>query len=244
MFQQERHNFILDYIARHQKLVSTELSGLLKVSADTIRRDISDLEREGKILKVHGGAIALSRQQPFQPSSVYKQQEKQKIARKAISLLREGMVILGGGGTIMLEIARLLPGGFRATFFTVSPLVALELTQRSVMDVILLGGNLRRNSYICTGAPVIGELSGIRADICLLGGNAINEKRVSEADWEVAQVKKAMLRVADKKALLCLSEAIGKEEKMTLCASAALDYLVTEISPRDRRLQTLKLKKI
>lgn len=236
MLQQERQNIILNQLHIHHKVVTTDLCKLLKVSLDTVRRDLTELERGGKVVKVHGGAISTSYQTPFQQPNVYKKEEKKIIGRKALSILKEGMIILGGGGTIMLELARLMPKNFRATFFTVSPLVALELTQRSSINVILLGGSLRRDSYICTGAAVITQLADIRADICLLGTNGLTAKAVSERDWEVAQVKKAMLKSSARTALLSLSEIFGIEQKMQVCKFSEIDYLITESSPEDLRI--------
>src|SRR5690606_29312119 len=99
MLQEERHNYILQQIITYNKVVASELSSQLNVSLDTIRRDIKELERKGKLLKVHGGAISPLYNQPFQQPVVYAQDEKKKVAEKALSLLKDGMIILAGGGT-------------------------------------------------------------------------------------------------------------------------------------------------
>ena len=229
MLQEERHRFILEQIGLHKKVHTEELSRLLKVSADTVRRDLIELEKEGKLSRVHGGAIAMDFHPPFQPKEVYAKKEKIRIAKKALALIQDGMTLLAGGGTVMLEVARLFPEKLEGTLFTVSPLVALEVAQRSSIDVILLAGRLSRNSYICTGASVISQLTEIRADLCLMGANGFSLKDgITDDDWEVVQVKKAMLKAAEKTALLCISEKKDITHKLQVCPLHAIHYLVTE----------------
>jgi len=235
MLQEERHQFILEQIALRKKVHIDALSRSLKVSTDTVRRDLIELERAGKLSRVHGGAIAIDFHNPFQPKEVYAQKEKVQIAKKALTLVKDGMTVLAGGGTVMLEVARVFPENIKGTLFTVSPLVALEVAQRSSIDVILLAGRLSRNSYICTGASVISQLSGIRADLCLMGTNGFSIKDgVTDYDWEVVQVKKAMLRASEKTALLSIMEKKDIAHKLQVCPLHAIHFLVTERPPSDR----------
>jgi DeoR/GlpR family transcriptional regulator of sugar metabolism len=114
--------------------------------------------------------------------------------------------------------------------------VALEVAQRSTVDVILLAGRLSRNSYICTGASVISQLSEMRADLCLMGTNGFSLKDgITDYDWEVVQVKKAMLKAAEKTALLCISEKNGINHKLRVCPFHAIHYLVTERPPSEKQ---------
>lgn len=241
MLQEERHNYILQQIITYNKVVASELSSQLNVSLDTIRRDIKELERKGKLLKVHGGAISPLYNQPFQQPVVYAQDEKKKVAQKALSLLKDGMIILAGGGTVMLELARMLPEELKGTFFTVSPLVALEAAQRSTVEVILLGGRLARNSYICTGASVASEIMGLQVDLCLLGTNGISiDGGITDYDWEVAMVKKAILKCSSRRAVLSISDKLGTQQKVQVSKLNSIDYLVTELDPSDERLSKYK----
>lgn len=237
MLQEERHHFILDQIRLHKKVHVASLCKLLQVSLDTVRRDLIELEKEGIIRKVHGGAIAIDFHNPFQPREVYAQKEKIAIAKKALTLVKDGMTLLTGGGTVMLEVARLLPDNLKGVLFTVSPLVALEVTQRSSVDVILLAGRLSRNAYICTGASVVSQLSEIRPDLCLMGTNGFSlNEGITDHDWEVVQVKKAMIRAAEKTAVLSLSEKSGLNHKLHVCALRSIHYLITEQAPEDAAL--------
>lgn len=237
MLQEERQNIILQQIRLDNKVLSTYLCTLLNVSLDTIRRDLTELEKKGKLLKVHGGAISLTFHQPFQQSAVYAQEKKKEIAKKALSLIRNGMSILAGGGTVMLELARMIPEDLKGTFFTVSPLVALEVAQRSSIDVILLAGQVAPNSYICTGSTVISQLSEIQADICFLGANGLSaEKGLTDYDWETVQVEKALIRSSKMVVILGIAEKLDTNQKLQVCKLNAIDFLVTELDPDHEKL--------
>ena len=241
MLQEERHNFIVQQIHAHHKVVASELSHKLKVSLDTVRRDIKALEKRGKVIKVHGGAVSSNFHQPFQPQEVYARQEKKEIAKKTLTLIKDGMTLLTGGGTVMIELARMLPEHLTGTFFTVSPLVALEAAQRSSVEVILLGGRLSRNSYICTGASVASEIAELRVDLCLLGTNGLSLKEgITDYDWEVAQVKKAILNASDRTALLCISEKLDTTQKIQVSNLNAIDYLITELNSNHEKLESYR----
>ena len=237
MLQEERHNLIVQQINAHNRVVASDLCQQLNVSLDTVRRDIKELEKKGKVIKVHGGAISPNFHQPFQQQEVYARSEKREIAKKALALIKDGMTLLFGGGTVMLELARILPEHLSGTIFTVSPFVALEAAQRSSVEVILIGGRLSRNSYICTGASVASEIATLRADLCLLGTNGLSfDEGITDYDWEVAQVKKAILNAAEKSALLSISEKLGTVQKVQVCKLNKIDYLITERHPGDEHL--------
>lgn len=241
MFKNERHSFILKQINLHNKVLSSQLSIDLEVSEDTIRRDLAELAEGGEIIKVHGGALSKSYHFPINQNVVYAREEKKIIAQKAISLLQNGMVILTEAGTTMLEMVRCIPDDLEATFFTVSPLMALELAEHPLLTVILLGGQVDNAAQITVGGKTISDLQDIRVDLCFLGVNALNAKvGLTEIDWKIAQVKKAMIKCASKLAVLTISEKLNSEHKMKLCSPHAIDYLITELKPGDKRLAAYK----
>jgi DeoR/GlpR family transcriptional regulator of sugar metabolism len=238
MLQEERQNLILNQVSLHHKVLNSDLCKLLSVSLDTVRRDLTELEKNGKLVKVHGGALSNTFQHPFQQPEVYAQEKKREIARKALGLLQNGMMILTGGGTIMLELARIIPENFKGTIFTVSPLVALEIAQRSAAEVILLSGKLARNSYVCTGATVISLIAEIKADLCIIGTNGLSiTGGVTDFDWEVVQVKKEMIKSARKTAVLSISEKLNTVQNLQVSKLQTIDYLITELKPGDPKLQ-------
>ncbi|WP_299703236.1 DeoR/GlpR family DNA-binding transcription regulator [uncultured Pontibacter sp.] len=238
MLKEERQAFIIKQINLHNKVLSSDLSLKLNVSEDTVRRDLNELAESGQILKVHGGALSKSFHYPFSQTEVYAKESKKEIARKVIDLLKDGMSILVGGGTTMIEVARMIPDTLRCTFFTVSPLVALELAERPNINVILLGGQLSKNSHIMIGAQVVNQLTEIKVDLCILGTNSLSvEDGLTDSDWEVVQVKKAMIRSAKKTAIMSIAEKLGSDQNMKVCDLNSIHYLITDLKPEDTSLR-------
>lgn len=239
MLKPERHTYILKKINLHNKVLSSDLSVQLNVSEDTVRRDLNELAEEGSILKVHGGAVSKGFHFPFKSNDTYSKEEKKLVAKKALSLIYDGMTILTGGGTTMIEMARMFPDDIEATFFTISPLVALELAEHAQLTVILLGGQLSKNSQVNLGSKTISDLSDIGVDLCFLGANCIDANEgVTDSDWEVVQVKKAMIKSASKLAIVSISEKLDSIQKLSVCRMNAVDYLITDIESGDDRMKS------
>lgn len=232
MIKEERQKLIMREINLHNKVLSNDLSILLDVSEDTVRRDLKELVEEGYIIKVHGGAISKSLATPFmKDSTIYAQDSKQTIAEKTLSLIKKDMVILTEGGTTMLEVAKAIPEHLTVTFFTISPQVAITLSEKSNLEVITIGGKLCKNANLHTGSSVINQLSEIKADLCLLGANGFSaEDGLTDVDWEIVQVKKAIVRSARKTAVLCISEKLNSSRRLKICDVNQVDYLVTELA--------------
>jgi DeoR/GlpR family transcriptional regulator of sugar metabolism len=238
MLKKERHAFIVRQINLHNKVLSSDLGLQLQVSEDTVRRDLNELSEGGKIMKVHGGALSKSFHFPYGLKDVYAQDSKKEVARKAISLISEGMTVLTGGGTTMLEMARLVPDELEATFFTISPLVALELSEKKLLTVILIGGTLNKNAQVNMGAKTVADLSEIGVDLCFLGTNGIDHNEgITDSEWEVLQVKKAMIKASARIAIMCIGEKLNSVKKMKVCSLNTIDYLVTDLTPTDSRLE-------
>ena len=238
MLKEERQAFIIKQINLHNKVLSSDLSVKLNVSEDTVRRDLNELAESGKILKVHGGALSKSFHYPFQQVEVYAKESKKEIAQKVISILRDDMTVLVGGGTTMIEVARMIPDSLRCTFFTVSPLVALELAERPNINVFLLGGQLSKNSHIIIGAQIVNQLSEIKVDLCILGTNSLSiADGLTDSDWEVVQVKKAMIRSAKKTAIMSIAEKLGSYQSMKVCDLNAIHHLITDLKADDAVLK-------
>lgn len=239
MLKEERQALIMREINLHNRVLSADLSQTLGVSEDTIRRDLKELAESGSIMKVHGGAVGRSFHNPFlHNDAVYAQQAKRDIAIKALSLFRKDMVILTSGGTTMIELARRIPEELKATFFTISPLVAVELADHPNLTVITIGGQLSKGSHVHVGASVINQLADIRVDLCLLGANGLSaQEGITDSDWEVVQVKRAMIRSAGKLAILSIAEKLNTVQRMKVCGPNQINYLLTELPPESPLLQ-------
>ena len=231
MRKDERHKLIMREINLHNKVLSTDLSSLLNISDDTVRRDLKELAEAGKLLKVHGGAASKSFVAPFNTlNEVYALEEKREIAKKTLKIIKNDMVILTEGGTTILELAKLIPESLKATFFTISPQVAITLSDHSNLDVITIGGKLNKNANLHIGASLINELTGIKVDLCLLGANAFSaEDGLTDMDWDIVQVKKAIIRASKKTAVLSISEKLNTAQRIRICDPNHINYLITEL---------------
>jgi len=245
MLKKERHTLIIKQVNLHNKVLSADLALQLNVSEDTIRRDLNEMDEAGEIVKVHGGALSRSYHYPFRHTDIYAADAKKKIAQKAINLIKDGMVVLTGGGTTMIEMVSILPKTLTATIFTISPLVALQLADHPLITVILIGGQFSKNSQVCVGPQVTGYLNEIRFDICFLGTNGISlGDGVTDSDLDIVQVKKSMIRSSNKLAVMCIAEKLNSSQRMRVCELNQLNYLITDLDPDDQILQAYSRENI
>ncbi len=211
MLKRERQAYILHQVNVHNKVLSSTLCQQIDVSEDTIRRDLQDLAESGKLIKVHGGALshAFSHNYPMLVD-VYSHPQKKAIAKKAVPLIKDGMFVLTSGGTTIIELARHLPPGLKATFISGSLPATLEYSNHPNIDVIQIGDKVSKNSRITVGGEAIFRIRQLRADLCILGINAIDiEHGITDNDWDVVQVKKAMIESSKKVICLTIAEKIN-----------------------------------
>ena len=235
MLKKERQAYILHQVNLHNKVLSSSLCQDINVSEDTIRRDLQELAEEGKVIKVHGGALSQSFNEVHFPSdAVYSQNQKKKIALKAISLINNGMFVLTSGGTTILEMARLLPPQLKATFISGAIPAILEYMHHPNIDVVLVGDRISKNSKITVGTEAIAKIKQVRADICFLGTNAIDMQHgVTENDWEVVLLKKAMIESSQKVVCLAIAEKVNTFQPLQIAPLEKIDILITELPPDD-----------
>ena len=232
MLKKERQAYILQQINVHNKVLSSDLSEQLEVSEDTVRRDLQELAEEGKLIKVHGGALSKSFHFTLESPAIYSLPEKKSIAYKAIQLIQDGMMVLLSGGTTIRELIKTLPPDLNATFITVSVPIALELLEHPSCDVIFIGNKLSKNAQMSVGAEVIQRLSQIRADLCFLGTNSIDANfGISDLEWEIIEVKRAMIQCAHKTVSLAISEKLNTIQRLQVCTPEEIDILITELDP-------------
>ncbi len=242
MLKRERQTHILHQLNVHNRVSSARLSETMRVSEDTIRRDLQELASSGKAIKVHGGAISLSFSEfSLRSDLVYGKDEKQQIARKAIELIKDNMVVLTSGGTTISELARSLPRQLKATFISGSIPAILEYCNHPNIDVIVIGDKVSKNSKITIGADAIAKIRSLKVDICFLGTNAIDVTHgVTDDDWDVAQLKKVMIESSQKVAALAISEKIDTFQPISIGPIKSIDYLITELDPGDSRFESYK----
>lgn len=233
MLKKERQAYIVRQLNLHNKVVSADLCDQMSVSEDTVRRDLQELSDAGRLLKVHGGALSLVFSEvQFSEAQVYSPQHKKIIAEKAIRLIKNGMFILTSGGTTIIEMARNLPADLRATFMSGSvPAVSAYLSHPGI-DVVIIGDKVSHDSKLTVGPFAINQINGVNADLCFLGTNALDAgSGLTDNDWDVVQVKKAMIESSSKVVCLTISEKLNSTQPIKVCGLDRISYLITELDP-------------
>ena len=244
MLKEERHQHILDKIKLSRKVLSTDLSIELKVSEDTIRRDLNELSTKGLIKKVHGGALPMDTKAPsYEERRSYNLEEKNSIAKKAVKLIKSGQVIIMSGSTTNLQLAKIIPSDINATIYTYSLPIALQLTEHPSIEIIFIGGKLHKAAQVTVGLDVVSTISELRADLCFMGSGGINiSNGMTEPDWEVSHIKKCMISASDKVIALCTKNKINEIKRYTVAPIHKIDTIVTDIDPSDSIFDPFKEK--
>jgi DeoR/GlpR family transcriptional regulator of sugar metabolism len=243
MLKKERQEFILHQLNLHNKILCADLSDMMDVSDDTIRRDLQELAQEEKLIKVHGGALSKSFHTAFDRKMVYNLEDKNIIAQKTAALVQSGMYILTSGGTSILEFAKSLDPNLNATFFTCSLNAAIEFAHHPSIEVVMIGDKVSKDSMLTTGASAVQTIESIQADLCILGINSLDTQfGLSENDWEVVQIKKAMIKASKKTICIGISEKLNSQQKIKVANLDEIDILITELDPKDPTLLPFKHK--
>jgi len=231
MLKRERQAYIIHQVNLHNKVLSNSLSTEIEVSEDTIRRDLQELAEKGKLIKVHGGALSHAFNNITYPSKkIYSQDNKKIIAEKAANLIKDGMFVLTGGGTTIIEMARSLPLNLSATFISGSIPAIVEYMHHPNIEVVVIGDKLSKNSKITLGADALARINTLKPDLCFLGINAIDiQHGVTDNDWEVVQLKQAMINASQKIICLTISEKINTVQPLQICELSKIDILITEL---------------
>ncbi len=242
MLTAERRQFILELLQREKKVLSSELSAVLKVSEDTIRRDLRELAESGLLQRVHGGALLTS---PATASYADRQKqapkEKAAIARTAAKLVRPGQVVILDGGTTTLQVARHLPLDLHATIVTNSPPISIALADHPHIEVVMLGGQLYKKALVNVGAATVEALQMIRADLCLLGVCSLHpEVGISVTNLNEAHVKRAMITRAAEVVGLVTAAKLDTAASYVVESIQALTYLVTAPTVTNEMLAAYK----
>ncbi len=232
MLTAERRRSILQALQQEGKVYASELSRLLQVSEDTIRRDLRELDAAGALLRVHGGALLRS---PTPASFIERQRQepgaKIAIALAAISLIRQDQIIILDGGTTPLQVAEHLPTNLHVTVITHSLPVALALAKHPMVEIILIGGRLYKHELVAVGSETVEAFRHIRADICFLGIGSLHPAiGISTFDPEEASVKRAIIASATEVVALTPAEKLNLTAPYIVGPLSGLTHLVTERS--------------
>jgi DeoR family fructose operon transcriptional repressor len=229
-FADERQAEVLRLLGIEHRVESARLAELFAVSAESVRKDLAQLEARGLLRRVHGGAVPVRPRSEEQSVATRTQQAEQKlaIARHALRFVPDGGTILLDAGTTTLRLAELLPVDPDLVAYTNAIPVLATLLQRGIAAVIL-GGRVRPPTMAAVGPLTTGALAGINVDVAFLGTNGLSfERGLTTPDADEAEVKRAMLAAARQRIFLVDTSKFGCESLARHATLQDVDILVTD----------------
>lgn len=232
MYATERQQEILSKSRLDGRVEVRELAELLDVTPETVRRDLTALERRGLLHRVHGGAIPVERL-GFEPAVAERESvmsaQKERIARAALDELPDGGAIILDAGTTTARMAELLPSDRELTVVTHGLPIAMTLAARPNVTVHLLGGTIRGRTLAAVGAWTERDVRDVFADVVFLGINGLTvEQGLTTPDLVEAGVKRALVAAARRTVVLADHTKIGRSEFAHVAPLSAVDTLVTD----------------
>jgi len=222
---------ILDLVSHKHEVSVAQLTARFKVTAATIRRDLDTLEQQCRITRTHGGAmltapsvVAFS----FQDRRQTQMQQKQAIARAAVTQLKPGMTVILDTGTTTLEVAKALVEISNLKVLTSSLAITSALFAHENLELMLLGGIVHRDSPDLFGSLTQDNLAAFRADIAFIGADAIDKDGLYTNNQSIAGVSKAMIKSAKKVVVVADSSKFDQSAFSQFTTWAKVDVLVVD----------------
>jgi DeoR/GlpR family transcriptional regulator of sugar metabolism len=231
MLPAERRQLILETILNGRGAEVVELAERFSVSEMTVRRDLGRLAREGKLTRVHGGAVRDRDEPPFAEIATERRREKERIGRAAAELVTDGQTVMVDIGTTTLELARQLHGR-RLTVITGNLAVVDELLPDPAIELVVLGGVVRRNYRSLVGMLAEDALRHLAADVAFLGASGIrSDLAVMDTTMVEVPIKRAMIAAAERTVLLVDEAKFGMLGSVRICGPAEIGAVVTDAPP-------------
>jgi DeoR family fructose operon transcriptional repressor len=232
MYAEERQQAILAKARAQGRVDVVGLATDLAVTTETVRRDLTVLERAGVVRRVHGGAIPVERL-GFEPAVATRDAvmttEKERIAKAALAEPpQEGSVIIDAGTTTG-RLVEVLPADRELTVVLNSPALATSLASRANLTVLLLGGRVRGRTLATVEHWALAPLSQLCVDIAFIATNGVSTAHgLTTPDLAEAAVKRAMIGAARRTVLLADHTKFGNDCLARFGNLADLDVLITD----------------
>jgi DeoR family fructose operon transcriptional repressor len=246
VYAEERQQAIADLVRARGRLSVTDLASEYEVTTETVRRDLSSLERAGVLRRVHGGAVPFNSLTVLEPAVNDRDQarsdEKERIAQAALALLpTTGGSVLLDAGTTTARLAALLPRDLELTVVTNAVPIAGRLAGYANIDLHLLPGRVRTTTHAAVGEDTVAALGQLRIDVAFVGTNGLTVGHgLSTPDASEAAVKRAMVACAHKVVALADSSKVGSERTVRFAELTDVDVLVTDDGIADRDAAALR----
>lgn len=237
MLTKHRKQLLIEQLRKNGQVIAKDMSEKFDLSEDTIRRDLRELAAEGKLLRVHGGALPLSPTvKNLKERRAISTEEKTVLGRAGAKLVQAGQTMFVDGGTTNLELIKALAADLQATIVTHSPTIAAALEPHAKVKVYMVGGRLFRHSMVAVGAAALESMGNMRFDLCFIGCNGLHvEQGVTTGDYEEAAMKRAIISRSAQVVSLVTVDKLGAVAAHKVCAVDGLSQIVMV------RKSTLKL---
>ncbi|WP_129657020.1 DeoR/GlpR family DNA-binding transcription regulator [Rothia halotolerans] len=240
----ERRADLMRTLAASGKIDAAAAAREMNVTTETVRKDLIALENQGRLRRVHGGAVpieALTFEPEVEARTDYAE-EKRRIAAAAVEFLpRTGSALMDAGSTVAV-LAGLLPMDSALQFYVNALPTAQALLRLPEARVELLGGTLRRPTVATVGDSVTRALEEINVDVAFLGTNGISfERGLTTPQPDEAAVKRRMLASAERRILLADRSKIGLVRGAQHATLRDIDVLITDVGldrEQRRRLES------
>lgn len=243
MYAEERRRAIIERARQDGRVEVAALAEQLSVTHETVRRDLTNLERRGILRRVHGGAIPVERsagEPALSEKSGVMLAEKRRIAKAALELLPEAGTVLLDAGSTTGELATLFPDR-ELTVLTNGLPIANTLLARPSLDVHLIGGRLRGRTMATVDRWALSALDDLRVDVAFVATNGLSAVRgLSTHDPAEAQVKAAMLEVARESVLVADNTKVGAEQLIRYATLDRIDVIISDSGLDDERAEELE----
>jgi DeoR/GlpR family transcriptional regulator of sugar metabolism len=226
---------------------TSELARRLRVSPETVRRDIEELTRRGLVSRTYGGAAGrqLGLQPEFEDRSSLAVEERDAIAREAAHLVKSGDVLMIDSGSTTARFAHALAGAVdRLTVITNCFAVANALGGRRGVRVLFCPGDFSPSERGVYGLETVGFLQRFNADIAFIGASGLAPGGPTDVETQACWVKRTMLAQAQRSVLLLDSSKFNRRHLERVCAMQELSDLVTDQSPTGELAQSLHLSNV
>ncbi len=242
MLAEERQSRIMDFLQKKGVVRTAQLAKELKVSTETIRKDLDLLASRSQIKKVHGGALPLDKESPTPPSErqyqAYEERSqkntalKQRIAEAAASYISENARIALDDGTSGYAMVDILSQKFNAlTVVTNSLKSAAALAANRDFTVIVSGGILCADNYACVSDFATLILEKLTVDILFLTVSGITENSLTDQRLDEIRIQQQMIASAHKVIVLADSTKFGENSFVHVCNPEDVDMIITDCPP-------------
>ncbi|BDZ42112.1 DeoR family transcriptional regulator [Paraoerskovia sediminicola] len=240
MLTTTRQARILESLRSNGEVTVDGLASLFGVSPSTIRRDLNSLSDEGLLRRVRGGGSVEPDSVPFQDVENQHRSEKMLVAERAAQLVSPGDVVLIDIGTTTALLARHLRGR-QITVVTSSIAVIDELRDDDTIELIVLGGVVRKNYNSMVGALTEQALAQIRATACFLGTSGIRpDGTLTDTTGMEVPVKQAMIASSAKTYVLADESKFPGVGILAVCGPDKIDAVVTNEGADPATLEVLR----